>query len=69
MRFSYVLLAIVAAIAAAEQYAMIFGTADGWGNYSITSVFCISVFVMYRILAVFTPILSREVLSPKTLFT
>lgn len=69
MRFSYVLLAIVAAIAAAEQYAMIFGTADGWGNYSITSVICFLFLVMYRILAVFTPILSREVLSLRTSFT
>ena len=40
MRFSYVLLAIVAAIAMAEQYAMVFGGADGWRNYSITSEPC-----------------------------
>lgn len=46
MRFSYVLLAIVAAIAMAEQYAMVFGTADGWSNYSITSVI-LSVLCLY----------------------
>ena len=38
MRFSYVLLAIVAAIAMAEQYAIVFGTADGWGNYPVDGV-------------------------------
>ena len=40
MRTSYLLIALIAAIAAAEKYAMVFGTADGWGNYSITSDPC-----------------------------
>ncbi|KAK8794512.1 hypothetical protein WA171_003655 [Blastocystis sp. BT1] len=34
------ILALIAAIAAAEKYAMVFGGADGWGNYSITSDPC-----------------------------
>ena len=29
---------LLAALAAAEKYAMVFGTADDWSNYSITSV-------------------------------
>ena len=40
MRFSHILIALVAAVAMAEQYAIVFGTADGWGNYSITSEPC-----------------------------
>ena len=40
MRTSYLLIALIAAIAAAEKYAMVMGGADGWGNYSITSDPC-----------------------------
>ena len=40
MRTSYLLIALIAAIAAAERYAMVMGGADGWGNYSITSDPC-----------------------------
>ena len=69
MRFSYVLLAIVAAIAMAEQYAMVFGTADGWGNYSITSVGNALIGLFVRSLAVCGLIWLPEVLSPKTLST
>ena len=29
---------LLATIAVAEKYAMVFGAADGWYNYSITSV-------------------------------
>ena len=36
--FTAIALIILAALAAAEKYAMVFGTADYWGNYSITSV-------------------------------
>ena len=40
MRTTFMILALVAAIAAAEKYAMVFGTKDGWGNYSIASEPC-----------------------------
>ena len=40
MRTSYLLIALIAAIAAAEKYAMVMGVADGWMNYSITSEPC-----------------------------
>lgn len=29
---------LLVTVALADRYAMVFGTADGWGNYSITSV-------------------------------
>ena len=37
-KIAALVLAVIVAIAAAEKYAMVFGTADYWGNYSITSV-------------------------------
>ena len=37
-KFTAFVLAILAALAAAAKYAMVFGTADWWGNYSIDSV-------------------------------
>ena len=37
-KFTAFVLAILATLAVAEKYAMVFGTADDWGNYSITSV-------------------------------
>ena len=40
MRTAYLLIALIAAIAAAEKYAMVMGVADGWMNYSITSEPC-----------------------------
>ena len=40
MRTSYLLIALIAAIAAAEKYAIVMGGADGWLNYSITSEPC-----------------------------
>ena len=40
MRTSYFLIALIAAIAAAEKYAIVMGGADGWLNYSITSEPC-----------------------------
>ena len=36
--FTAYLVILLAALAAAEKYAMVFGTANGWSNYSITSV-------------------------------
>ena len=38
MKSYYLLFGLLATVVLAEQYAMIFGTADGWSNYSITSV-------------------------------
>ena len=38
MKNTLLLIALIATIAAAEKYAMIFGTKDGWGNYPIYSV-------------------------------
>lgn len=38
MRLTIAVLAIIASVVMAEKYAMVFGTADGWYNYSITSV-------------------------------
>ena len=40
MKFSYLLIALIATVAVAEKYAIVMGTADGWGNYSITSDPC-----------------------------
>ena len=40
MRFSYILIALIASIAVAEKYAMVMGGADKWTNYSITSEPC-----------------------------
>ena len=37
-KFTTFIMVLLAALAAAEKYAMVFGTADDWGNYSITSV-------------------------------
>ena len=37
-KFTAFVFAILAALAVAEKYAMVFGTADWWGNYSIDSV-------------------------------
>jgi len=34
----FYLVIAVFALTTAERYAMVFGTADGWSNYSITSV-------------------------------
>ena len=38
MHSGFTVLAIILSIALAEKYAMVFGTADDWFNYSITSV-------------------------------
>lgn len=38
MKYCFILFSIFAAVVMAEQYAMIFGTADLWNNYSIASV-------------------------------
>ena len=38
MKYSTLLVAVILSVAIAEKYAMIFGTANGWSNYSITSV-------------------------------
>ena len=40
MKTAYLLIALVLSVALAEKYAMVFGTADDWWNYSITSVLC-----------------------------
>ena len=40
MKVSYLLIALIATVAVAEKYAIVMGTADGWGNYSITSDPC-----------------------------
>lgn len=37
-KFTTFIMVLLAALAAAEKYAMVFGTADSWDNYSITSV-------------------------------
>ena len=37
-KFITLVVVLFAALAAAEKYAMVFGTADSWDNYSITSV-------------------------------
>ena len=55
-KIAALVLAVIVAIAAAEKYAMVFGTADYWGNYSITSVWALSMPNIHRILAVCTPI-------------
>ena len=39
MKSYYLLFGLLATVVLAEQYAMIFGTADGWGNYGVPSVF------------------------------
>ena len=39
MRFVSFVVTVILSVAAAEKYAMVFGTADNWKNYSITSVF------------------------------
>lgn len=38
MKYSTLLIAVILSVAIAEKYAIIFGTAKGWSNYSITSV-------------------------------
>lgn len=38
MRTAFTVIALILAVALAEKYAMVFGTADSWWNYSITSV-------------------------------
>lgn len=38
MKYPTLLVAIILSVAIAEKYAIIFGTAKGWSNYSITSV-------------------------------
>ena len=38
MHSGFMILALILSIVLAEKYAMVFGTADGWGNYSISSV-------------------------------
>ena len=40
MRTSYILVSLILSVVLAEKYAMVFGTKDGWGNYSITSDPC-----------------------------
>ena len=40
MRTSFILLSIVLSVVLAEKYALVFGTKDNWGNYSITSEPC-----------------------------
>ena len=39
MKSYIIFLLAILSIVSAEQYAMIFGTADGWGNYGVPSVF------------------------------
>ena len=39
MKLYTIFLLVILSIVSAEQYAMIFGTADGWGNYGVPSVF------------------------------
>ena len=38
MKFVSSLILLILSVALAEKYAMVFGTADNWWNYSITSV-------------------------------
>ena len=38
MKNTLLLIALIATIAAAEKYAMVFGTAQGWRNYPVYSV-------------------------------
>ena len=40
MRSAFFIFALVVVIATAEKYAMVFGTKDGWSNYSIASEPC-----------------------------
>ena len=40
MRFAYLLIALIASVAMADKFAIVMGTKDGWGNYSITSEPC-----------------------------
>ena len=37
-RFAVIAFALIVTLAVAEKYAMVFGTANGWDNYSIASV-------------------------------
>lgn len=69
MKFTTFLIGMLAALVVAEKYAMVFGTADGWGNYSITSVSVSSDRVMPRILAVCMMTSLRLESSPRTLST
>lgn len=38
MKFVTILIVLILSLSIAEKYAMVFGTANGWSNYSITSV-------------------------------
>lgn len=38
MKFVTILIVLILSLSVAEKYAMVFGTANGWSNYSITSV-------------------------------
>jgi len=46
MKLSSILWMILASVTVAEKYAMVFGTADEWWNYSITSVFLLASFIL-----------------------
>lgn len=39
MKFVTILIVLILSLSVGEKYAMVFGTANGWSNYSITSVF------------------------------
>ena len=48
MRLSPALFAIVIVVVMAEQYAIVFGAADGWGNYPVDGVIYIIVCIICR---------------------
>ena len=56
MQKLFLLIATICAVGLAEQYAMVFGTADDWDNYSITSVKHFSYLLTCRNHAVYTQI-------------
>ena len=39
MKYLFLFITLLASIATAEKYGMIFGTAEGWRNYPVYSVF------------------------------
>ena len=46
-KFTAIVFAILVALVVAEKYAMVFGTADDWLNYSITSVRASYIFFLF----------------------
>ena len=56
MQKLFLLIATICAVGLAEQYAMVFGTADDWDNYSITSVKHFGSLLINRNHAVYTQI-------------